>query len=183
MWPTCRRSKQPFARTMRRPSARSRAARAAASSSVMSGASRRRAQAEGLLELRARDRGGPALHHHDPARDVRERRGLGGRRAARQGERERADDGVPRSRHVGDLVGPVDRDERGRAVALEQRHPAATAGDEEHARLEPFRSEEHTSELQSHVNLVCRLLLEKKKKKRAPVFLALVKKKRGNNVA
>src|SRR5690242_21218331 len=29
-----------------------------------------------------------------------------------------------------------------------------------------FRSEEHTSELQSHVNLVCRLLLEKKKKKK-----------------
>src|SRR6267142_7204034 len=28
------------------------------------------------------------------------------------------------------------------------------------------RSEEHTSELQSHVNLVCRLLLEKKKNKR-----------------
>src|SRR5690242_21383374 len=30
-------------------------------------------------------------------------------------------------------------------------------------RLPPDRSEEHTSELQSHVNLVCRLLLEKKK--------------------
>src|SRR5690242_6877524 len=29
---------------------------------------------------------------------------------------------------------------------------------------DPSRSEEHTSELQSHVNLVCRLLLEKKKK-------------------
>src|SRR5690242_21261023 len=29
----------------------------------------------------------------------------------------------------------------------------------------PPRSEEHTSELQSHVNLVCRLLLEKKKNK------------------
>src|SRR5260370_26266173 len=28
------------------------------------------------------------------------------------------------------------------------------------------RSEEHTSELQSHLNLVCRLLLEKKKKAR-----------------
>src|SRR5260370_39450382 len=28
------------------------------------------------------------------------------------------------------------------------------------------RSEEHTSELQSHLNLVCRLLLEKKKKQR-----------------
>src|SRR5690242_21238784 len=31
-------------------------------------------------------------------------------------------------------------------------------------RTRPGRSEEHTSELQSHVNLVCRLLLEKKKK-------------------
>src|SRR5438132_10236062 len=30
----------------------------------------------------------------------------------------------------------------------------------------PLRSEEHTSELQSHSDLVCRLLLEKKKKKR-----------------
>src|SRR5260370_3318907 len=30
----------------------------------------------------------------------------------------------------------------------------------------PCRSEEHTSELQSHLNLVCRLLLEKKKKQR-----------------
>src|SRR5438132_13713734 len=29
----------------------------------------------------------------------------------------------------------------------------------------PSRSEEHTSELQSHSDLVCRLLLEKKKKK------------------
>src|SRR5438132_12814616 len=30
---------------------------------------------------------------------------------------------------------------------------------------DPSRSEEHTSELQSHSDLVCRLLLEKKKKK------------------
>src|SRR5438105_10892838 len=30
----------------------------------------------------------------------------------------------------------------------------------------PSRSEEHTSELQSRVDLVCRLLLEKKKKKK-----------------
>src|SRR5260370_6069637 len=29
------------------------------------------------------------------------------------------------------------------------------------------RSEEHTSELQSHLNLVCRLLLEKKKKSKS----------------
>src|SRR5260370_33801039 len=31
-------------------------------------------------------------------------------------------------------------------------------------RTRSSRSEEHTSELQSHLNLVCRLLLEKKKK-------------------
>src|SRR5260370_13465518 len=35
------------------------------------------------------------------------------------------------------------------------------------------RSEEHTSELQSHLNLVCRLLLEKKKKKlRQPIHIS-----------
>src|SRR5690242_21526998 len=33
------------------------------------------------------------------------------------------------------------------------------------------RSEEHTSELQSHVNLVCRLLLEKKKKKKKNKYI------------
>src|SRR5437667_7618953 len=32
--------------------------------------------------------------------------------------------------------------------------------------VEEVRSEEHTSELQSHHDLVCRLLLEKKKKKK-----------------
>src|SRR2546430_6726740 len=35
-----------------------------------------------------------------------------------------------------------------------------------HNRLSKSRSEEHTSELQSQSNLVCRLLLEKKKKNR-----------------
>src|SRR5260370_20587267 len=33
------------------------------------------------------------------------------------------------------------------------------------------RSEEHTSELQSHLNLVCRLLLEKKKRQARPVLV------------
>src|SRR6266536_1280448 len=37
------------------------------------------------------------------------------------------------------------------------------------------RSEEHTSELQSRVDLVCRLLLEKKKKKGARALLADIK--------
>src|SRR5690242_20964133 len=36
-------------------------------------------------------------------------------------------------------------------------------GDGKYCLLREKRSEEHTSELQSHVNLVCRLLLEKKK--------------------
>src|SRR2546426_5424178 len=40
--------------------------------------------------------------------------------------------------------------------------PAAIA-----AAARPYRSEEHTSELQSPCNLVCRLLLEKKKKQPA----------------
>src|SRR2546422_7050895 len=35
---------------------------------------------------------------------------------------------------------------------------------------EAQRSEEHTSELQSRLHLVCRLLLEKKKKKLAPPY-------------
>src|SRR4051812_49791546 len=34
------------------------------------------------------------------------------------------------------------------------------------------RSEEHTSELQSHVNIVCRLLLEKKKKEITDLYNA-----------
>src|SRR6267142_7166398 len=42
------------------------------------------------------------------------------------------------------------------------------------------RSEEHTSELQSHVNLVCRLLLEKKKKKTYPILIEYKKTKTMN---
>src|SRR5438477_1098111 len=39
------------------------------------------------------------------------------------------------------------------------------------------RSEEHTSELQSHVNLVCRLLLEKKKKNKKNNIIYITIKK------
>src|SRR3712207_8983426 len=38
-------------------------------------------------------------------------------------------------------------------------------GPDDHVRVSQVRSEEHTSELQSRQYLVCRLLLEKKKKK------------------
>src|SRR5215467_16242441 len=42
----------------------------------------------------------------------------------------------------------------------------------------PPRSEEHTSELQSPCNLVCRLLLEKKTKKLLTLFFLKKKKKK-----
>src|SRR2546422_7601422 len=50
-----------------------------------------------------------------------------------------------------------------------RRHPRSSVGPAIAARLrrdggESERSEEHTSELQSRLHLVCRLLLEKKKK-------------------
>src|SRR3712207_8213859 len=63
-----------------------------------------------------------------------------------------------------DLADLIRREEPVRAVAgvgdrdgPEFEHLAAL--------VDPFRSEEHTSELQSRQYLVCRLLLEKKKKK------------------
>src|SRR5256885_5176693 len=60
------------------------------------------------------------------------------------------------------LVAPVDvavanREECGRAVAQGDDEPVVGGRPFQH------RSEEHTSELQSPCNLVCRLLLEKKK--------------------
>src|SRR2546430_13507577 len=57
-------------------------------------------------------------------------------------------------------VAPVqEEDSAGRVVRV---RGDRSAGDVGRQRLE--RSEEHTSELQSQSNLVCRLLLEKKKK-------------------
>src|SRR5260370_13101402 len=54
--------------------------------------------------------------------------------------------------------GHVDlRDRRNRRRRIGPAHRNRRAG---------LRSEEHTSELQSHLNLVCRLLLEKKKNKK-----------------
>src|SRR2546427_2254909 len=57
------------------------------------------------------------------------------------------------------------------AHLIQRRQPAGEAfpelgeplGERALAREAPHRSEEHTSELQSQSNLVCRLLLEKKK--------------------
>src|SRR5207302_6342996 len=54
---------------------------------------------------------------------------------------------------------PICREERER-----ERRPVREVRAHDHDRA--LRSEEHTSELQSRENLVCRLLLEKKKKTR-----------------
>src|SRR5260370_32188294 len=51
------------------------------------------------------------------------------------------------------------RSKNSRVRTEAQKGPAATM-----QAMDSARSEEHTSELQSHLNLVCRLLLEKKKK-------------------
>src|SRR6266481_8503608 len=48
------------------------------------------------------------------------------------------------------------------------------------SRVSPSRSEEHTSELQSQFHLVCRLLLEKKKKKINTYTFCKTKKKTNN---
>src|SRR2546427_7203601 len=47
-------------------------------------------------------------------------------------------------------------------------YPAGIRTGKDYIRRFTKRSEEHTSELQSQSNLVCRLLLEKKKKAREP---------------
>src|SRR5215213_11942408 len=52
----------------------------------------------------------------------------------------------------------------GTLPVMAQAHAGTVIGGVIDARV-PYRSEEHTSELQSLTNLVCRLLLEKKKKK------------------
>src|SRR5688572_31805530 len=54
------------------------------------------------------------------------------------------------------------------------RRPASALawGGPRHPQARADRSEEHTSELQSQSNLVCRLLLEKKKKKKDAEYLA-----------
>src|SRR2546426_10617956 len=63
---------------------------------------------------------------------------------------------------------PISCDQHGRPARAGARRKSTNvggrAGDEEVAGRGKARSEEHTSELQSPCNLVCRLLLEKKKK-------------------
>src|SRR5438105_15315428 len=57
--------------------------------------------------------------------------------------------------------------ELGEAVAQDDHHEVTPVVGASARRPLAVRSEEHTSELQSRVDLVCRLLLEKKKKKKS----------------
>src|SRR5207237_8793643 len=66
-------------------------------------------------------------------------------------------DALPISADRADAVEPLMRGVQ-RALARNAALDASVA-----AAFNPGRSEEHTSELQSHLKLVCRLLLEKKK--------------------
>src|SRR3989454_5466527 len=70
-----------------------------------------------------------------------------------------------RGGEVGEPLGEVDRP----VLAREPGHAADHGLGEPVGALGGVRSEEHTSELQSPCNLVCRLLLEKKKKSRSRV--------------
>src|SRR5690606_40517769 len=85
--------------------------------------------------------------HHPPGRGGRT--GLGRGSAGAGGGSARG--GCPRA---GSPPGPGDAHWTGAAAAATGRDRVGTGG---------VRSEEHTSELQSRENLVCRLLLEKKK--------------------
>src|SRR6266478_6994606 len=53
--------------------------------------------------------------------------------------------------------------------------PSPTSQSRERPRRCDMRSEEHTSELQSQSNLVCRLLLEKKKNKKTKTLIRIQK--------
>src|SRR5690242_21173479 len=71
--------------------------------------------------------------------------------------------GAERAECFGRLSTVSSRPSRLSPVAAKRRRGSGRAS-ETRLRFPATRSEEHTSELQSHVNLVCRLLLEKKNK-------------------
>src|SRR5207302_7888333 len=90
--------------------------------------------------------------------------------------------GLPHSLHAGTrrLHGVTAPRHREYAAAVSGREPLGVETRQQRAVVPHgarLRSEEHTSELQSRENLVCRLLLEKKKKKRKEItkHITLVK--------
>src|SRR5260370_13334441 len=66
---------------------------------------------------------------------------------------------------VSPVVSAVARALSSRSLSMANESQPRSSGSSCFSREISTRSEEHTSELQSHLNLVCRLLLEKKKDK------------------
>src|SRR5438045_7951282 len=95
-------------------------------------------------------------------------------RALRQREAEPSLIGTcPRS---GDLTAHRERQITDLRIARRSSACARLAGEANHriaGATQSIRSEEHTSELQSLRHLVCRLLLEKKNKKRTILYIAI----------
>src|SRR2546422_8631866 len=120
---------------------------------VARGAGVRRRRTRARAARRGRRRPGGSLARRAPARGrgdlYGERRGADPAEAARGAA-------LARGRHGGHASG-------GAATPL-YRHPLPVERGGRRCRRD--RSEEHTSELQSRLHLVCRLLLEKKKKKK-----------------
>src|SRR5207249_5035990 len=103
--------------------------------------------------------GAPALAVDHPGRDER---GLSGEELGGQGGL----DAHSTDRLLGEHPRHDDQAEQHRDEEIEEIVPGVDGGESEAERgaEAPPRSEEHTSELQSRFDLVCRLLLEKKKK-------------------
>src|SRR5699024_11254593 len=115
--------------------------------------------------IRTRLRTGSRNHERGSPRRVRRVRG----------EHEATTAPIPRTQRTAALP-PMEEEEmskkkatnkKAKAKARAKANVAARAGWKRKKPVEPTRSEEHTSELQSRFDLVCRLLLEKKKEKTA----------------
>src|SRR5207248_10184420 len=75
-------------------------------------------------------------------------------------------------------ISPVRRPNRGSPMASSERgRGMSTSTRRAPARSTPWRSEEHTSELQSPYDIVCRLPLEKTKTSRTRKFMSSISKR------
>src|SRR3989454_12404951 len=118
-----------------------------------------------VLQLSSRHRVG---RQQAPEKEQRQRHG------PRDDDQHRGRRLEDKSQHAESHRDDCARDERAEVAAeellaeVQRQHALAQLARSLHARavLLADRSEEHTSELQSPCNLVCRLLLEKKKKKK-----------------
>src|SRR3989337_1645820 len=89
----------------------------------------------GLEQLLARDRGGATLHHFHATSEIGQPRGLRGFSSGGQRRGKGGDHDIAGARHVRDLVAPVNREEGGWPLTLQQRHAQAPSRDEKVTRV------------------------------------------------